>query len=77
MRLEGSGEPKRDSGQKRTPGTEVVLENAESGEIWSRKKERQERVTAKEKVDRESLKDTERVTEELSQTGTWSRGLGE
>lgn len=76
MRLEGSGEPKRDFGQKRNPGTEEVLENADSGEIWSRKKKRQERVTAKEKLDRESLKDTERVTEELSQTGTWSRVVG-
>ena len=41
MILEGSGEPDRDFGQRRNPGGEQVLENAESGETVAR--ERQER----------------------------------
>lgn len=70
MKLEVSGKPKRDFRCKRNPRIEKVLR-----EKWTKmvEKKRQERDSRKV---RESLEDTERVTEELSRTGAWSRGLG-
>jgi len=42
MILERSGEPDRDFGQRRNPGGEEVLENAESGETVARERQQRE-----------------------------------
>lgn len=82
MRLEGSGEPKRDFGQKRNPGTEEVLENAESGEIWSRKTKKtgesdSKREVGQRKPERHRKGDRGAITDWDLVTGGWGSEAGE
>lgn len=82
MRLEGSGEPKRDFGQKRNPGTEEVLENADSGEIWSRKKKKTGESDSKREVGQRKPEghrkgDRGAITDWDLVTGGWGSEAGE